>query len=136
MYNTDDILEHEIEIGVLKNTQIYLKSRLITCRQNAKNPKQTPESVHTSDHGKHGYIETVGRNLEAGTAKQHGHTGGSQFHGKHQQRHHQHREHKENEIHKMGKDFVVGDANTQVNSTTPTSTTTQTTPTNQGMSIL
>ncbi len=133
MYNTDDILEHEIEIGVLKNTQIYLKSRLITCRQNAKNPKQTPESVHTSAPGKHGYIETVDRNVEAGRTKQHGRTGGSQLHGKHQQRHHQHRKHKENEIHTMGKDFVVGDAHQLVNTTITTSTTTRNTPTNQGM---
>ncbi len=130
---TDAILEHEIEIGVLKNTQLYLKSRLITCRKNAKNPRQTPESVHISDPGKHGYIETMDRDVEAGRTKQHEHTGGNQFHGKHQQRHHQHRQHKENEIHTMGKDFVVGDAHKVVNSTTSTSSTTQTTATNQGM---
>ena len=128
----DNILEHEIDIDVMKNTQIYLKSRLLTCRQNAKTIKHTPESLHMPDVG---IIETVYKNVELDVTKQHGHAETAKLHEKHKQRH-QHRGNTENEIHTMGKDFVVGDAHRLANNTNPTSTTTtehtMTTPSEHG----
>ena len=115
----DDILEHEIDIDVMKNTQIYLKSRLLTCRQNAKTIKHTPESLHMPDAE---IIETVYKNVELKATKQHGHAGTAKLHEKHKQQH-QHREHTENEINAMGKNFVVGDAQRLTNHTTQTTTT-------------
>ncbi len=135
LYNIHDLLEHEIEIGVLKNTQVYLKSKLLTCRQNAKTIMHTPESLRTPDAESIEYIETVDKNIELEATKQHGHTGTAKLHEKHKQRD-QHRGHTENEIHTMGKDFVAGDAHRLANHTTiPSTTTTEhtmTTPSKHG----